>query len=116
LANNAFYNEMRQDSATQNAFWEGIGGDRPATLLGRPVYESEDMDSVVGAGEENYMAIIGDFSNYVIADRMGMQVETIPHLFGTPNNRPTGNRGFFAMARTGADSVNDGAFSMLNVT
>jgi HK97 family phage major capsid protein len=85
-------------------------------LLGKPVYESEDMDAVINATQENYMAVFGDFSNYVIADRIGMTVEFIPHLFGTANGDQTGQRGWYAYYRTGADSVNDAAFRMLNVT
>jgi predicted phage gp36 major capsid-like protein len=36
------------------------------------------------------------------------------HLFS--NNRPSGQRGWFARYRTGADSVNDGAFRILDIT
>lgn len=117
LATNAFYNRARQfDTAGGSSLWAQLGDDRPAMLLGKPVYESEDMDAVINATQENYMAVFGDFSNYVIADRIGMTVEFIPHLFGTANGRPTGQRGWYAYYRTGADSVNDAAFRMLNVT
>lgn len=44
-----------------------------------------------------------------------MTVEFLPHLVGA-NNRPTGQRGWYAYFRVGADSVNDGAFRMLNLT
>jgi HK97 family phage major capsid protein len=84
-------------------------------ILGKPVYESSDMDSTYGSGE-NYVAVVGDFSNYVIFDRVGMSVELIPHLFATQNNRPSGQRGFFAHWRVGADSSNDAAFAVLNIT
>jgi len=60
--------------------------------------------------------VYGDFSNYVIADRVGTTVEFIPHLFATGNNRPSGQRGWYAYFRAGADSVNDGAFQLLNAT
>ena len=75
------------------------------------------MDGVITALADNLMAIFGDFSNYVIADRVGMTVETIQHLLdGSTPSVPTGQRGVYAYYRVGADSVNDGAFSMLNVT
>ena len=45
-----------------------------------------------------------------------MSVELVPHIFGTANNQPTGQRGFFAFYRMGSDSVLDGAFSILNIT
>ena len=43
-----------------------------------------------------WQTICPDFENYVIADRLGMTVEFIPHLFGTANQRPTGQRGLLA--------------------
>lgn len=116
LANNVWYNLLRQfDTAGGAGLWTSVGNDRPANIMGRPVLEAEAMDGSVTAAAANYMAIFGDFSNYVIADRLGMTVEFIPHLFHTANNRPTGQRGWYAYYRVGADSVNDGAFRMLNV-
>ncbi|HEY9353010.1 MAG TPA: phage major capsid protein [Nocardioides sp.] len=116
LANRGVYNLVRQfDTGGGAQMWERIGADVPPELLGRPALESEDMDGVVNATQENYLAVYGDFSNYVIADRVGMTVEFIPHLVGT-NRRPTGQRGWYAYYRVGADSVNDAAFRMLNVT
>jgi HK97 family phage major capsid protein len=122
LATNAFYNRARQfDTSGGSSLWAQLGEDRPAQLLGKPIYEAEDMDGVITAAAENYMAVFGDFSNYVIADRIGMTVEFIPHLFqqttaGSGFGRPTGQRGWYAYYRTGASVVNTGAFKMLNVT
>jgi HK97 family phage major capsid protein len=117
LANNLVYGLVRGfDTAGGAGLWTTIGNDRPEMLLGKPVYESEAMDGTVTALAENYVAVVGDFSNYVIVDRIGMTVEFIPHLFATANNLPSGQRGWFARFRVGADSVNDGAFRMLNVT
>lgn len=117
LANDAIYDLIRQfDTAGGAGFWENIGGDRPNELLGKLALEAEDMDGVINATATNNILVFGDFRDYVIADRVGMTVETIPHLFATPNNRPSGQRGFYAYYRVGADSVNDGAFSMLDVT
>lgn len=84
-------------------------------LLGRPLLEASNMDGAINATLDNYIAVFGDWSNYVIADRLGTVVEVIPHLFGA-NGRPTGQSGLYARFRSGADSVNDGAFRMLNVT
>lgn len=116
LANRTTYNLTRQfDTGGGAQMWERIGADVPAELLGRPALESEDMDGTFGSGE-NYTLIYGDFENYVIADRVGMTVEFIPHLLHTSNNRPSGQRGWYAHYRVGADSVNDAAFRILNVT
>lgn len=117
LGNNKVYSKIRQfDSAGGAGLWARIAEGRPEGLINRPVLEAEAMDGVINASAENYVLIFGDFSNYVIADRIGTTVEFIPHLFGTTNNRPTGQRGWYAYVRHGADSVNDAAFRVLDVT
>ena len=116
LAAQGTYGRIRQfDSSGGAALWEYLGGGRPAQLIGRPVYESENVDSTFGSGE-NYILAVGDFSNFVIVDRVGMNVELVPHLFGTANNRPTGERGILGWARVGSGVVNPAAFKVLNVT
>jgi HK97 family phage major capsid protein len=113
LGNNLIYNQVRQFDTD---IWGSLNEGRQSTLLNRPVLESEDMDGTITGAADNHVLIHGDFSNYVIADRVGMTVEFIPHLFHTANNRPSGQRGWLAYVRHGADSVNDAAFRMLNVT
>ncbi|MEX7470177.1 phage major capsid protein [Mycobacterium adipatum] len=118
LANNLIYLRTRQfDTAGGAGLWTTLGNDTPAQLLGRPTGEAEAMDATwnAAASADNFVAIIGNFENYVIADRIGMSVEFIPHLFATGNNRPNGSRGWYAHYRVGADSVNDNAFRMLNI-
>lgn len=118
LANNLIYNRIRQFDTNGGAgLWSTLGEDRAPALLGRRVLEAEAMDGAIGVSGavSNFVAVFGDFSNYVIADRIGMTVEFIPHLFHTGNNRPSGQRGWYAYARVGADSVNDGAFRLLDV-
>ncbi|MGW9371189.1 phage major capsid protein [Streptomyces xanthophaeus] len=117
MANRAIYNLVRQfDTAGGAQMWERIGMDVPPQLLGRPALEAEDMDGTFDAAAtaNNYLMVYGDFQSYVIADRVGMTVEFLPHLTGA-NGRPTGQRGWYAYYRVGADSVNDAAFRMLNV-
>ena len=118
LANRSIYNLIRNfDTQGGAQMWERIGNGMPAELLGRPALEAETMDGTINAAatSDNHVLIYGDFSNYVIADRVGMTVEFINHLFHTANNRPSGQRGWYAYYRVGADSVNDGAFRQLNV-
>ncbi len=117
LANNLIYNKVRQfDTAGGNGLWAQLGDGRPSVLLGREALEAEAMDGVINTSAENYSLVFGDFSNFVITDRIGMSVEFIPHLFHTSNNRPSGQRGWFARYRIGSDSVNDGGFKLLNIT
>lgn len=82
-------------------------------LRNRPVeYSSYFPGSLSTTGAANIL-VVGDFRNYLIADRVGMTVELVPHLFDVTNNRPTGQRGWYAYARYGADSVNDLGFRLL---
>jgi HK97 family phage major capsid protein len=114
LANNLFWNLVRQTAPVQS-LWQEPANDRFPRFLGKTVAEAEAMDGVINATQDNYMAVFGDFSNYVIADRIGMTVDFIPHLFGT-NRRPTGQSGWFAYYRVGADTVNNGGFRIYDVT
>ena len=82
-------------------------------LNGRSVILSDYAPTFTGTTGASNILVVGDFSNYVVAQRAGMSVELVPHLFDVTNNRPTGSRGWFAWARTGADSVNDLGFRLL---
>jgi HK97 family phage major capsid protein len=116
LGHRAIYNLVRRFDTQGGAnLWETIGGGMPAQLLGQNAYEAEAMDSTITALAANPVLVYGDFENYVIADRIGTQIQYIPFLMGA-NRRPTGQVGWYAYARTGADSVQDGAFRMLDVT
>ncbi|MGW6295634.1 phage major capsid protein [Streptomyces sp. NPDC055058] len=117
VANKRIYNLVRQFDTNGGAdLWERIGNGQPNELLGYPALESEDMDATwnTAVAGDNYIAVFGDLSNYVIADRLGMTVEFIPHLVGS-NRRPTGQRGWYAYYRVGADSVNDAGMRVLNL-
>lgn len=84
------------------------------SLFMKGVYESPYMpNTTTFSTGTNGLAVVGDFSNYVIARRGGMSVELVPTLFDVTNNRPTGQRGWFAYARIGGGSVNDLGFRLL---
>jgi HK97 family phage major capsid protein len=85
-------------------------------LRGKLVYESSyfpDFDATTG--HQNVL-VVGDWQNYVVARRSGMTVELVPHLFGTTNGLPTGQRGWFAWARIGGGASNTAGFRLLNQT
>jgi HK97 family phage major capsid protein len=88
-------------------------------LFNRPVYESAYMpDTTTWTTTAEGQAVVGDFSNFVIARNGGMSVELVPQLFsqltaGTGPATPTGQRGWFAYARIGSDVANAGAFRLL---
>lgn len=116
LAHRAIYNKMRQfDTAGGAALWGHLADARNPGLLGRPDYVAEAMDPSITALSDNLVLLFGDFQNYVIADRIGTTISYIPHLFGA-NGRPTGQSGWHAYFRVGADSVNDSAFRLYNCT
>jgi HK97 family phage major capsid protein len=85
---------------------------RLRTLLDRPVRTTAYAPATDLETSGSPIAVVGDFRNYVIAQRAGMDVELVPHLFGA-NRRPIGARGWFAHARVGADVVNTDAFRLL---
>jgi HK97 family phage major capsid protein len=82
-------------------------------LLGRPVYEHSGIAGGTASG--GTIAVVGDFEQYLVADRIGMTAEVVQHLFGN-SNRPTGQRGFYAYWRTGGTALISNAFRQLRVT
>lgn len=113
LANLAIYDKVRQfDTQGGASLWVQLAQDVPPTLVGRPSYESSPMSGAVATG--NIITVLGNFEGYKIVDRIGMEVELIPHLFGT-NRRPTGQRGLYAFWRNSAGLVNADAFRKLTV-
>jgi HK97 family phage major capsid protein len=110
-------NEIRQLAAgADSAYYTvdlsagGIG-----TLFGRPIRTTDYAPEFTGTTGAANILVVGDFSNFLVAQRAGMSLELVPHLFGA-NQRPTGQRGWFASARHGFDSVNDLAFRLLQNT
>lgn len=118
VAAHFWYNKIRQfDTGGGAGLLEYLGAGLPPKLLGHPMYEASGMDSslTTSGAVSNFAMVIGDFRYYVIYDRIGLNIEFIPHLFHTSNNLPSGQRGWFAYWRVGADSVNDDAFRLLDV-
>ena len=108
-------NRIRQFGASNvyHAATVALPAGAAEVLFNKPVYESPYFPDFTGTtGAENRL-VVGDWSNYVVARRTGMNVELVPQLFDVTNNRPTGQRGWFAYARIGGNSVNDLAFRLL---
>ena len=101
-------------TAVSNSYSTDITQGSTGTLYARPVVESDDAPSSVTTTVNDNEIVFGDFSNYVIVDKPGsFAVEYIPQMFNTSNNLPDGRRGWYVNWRTGADSVNDLAFRLL---
>lgn len=121
MAERSTMNAIRQFATANNyhAYWVDLGGGMPAQLLGYPIYEWSAMDKNsdvnAAATANNHLLLLGNFSRYVIAERIGGSVEFIPHLFHTTTNLPSFERGWAYYWRDGADVVDDNAFRLLNV-
>ena len=86
----------------------------PMVIRSRQAYKYSKLDATVAAGNE--IAVCGDIgAAYRIHDRIGTVVERVEHVFATANNRPNGNRGWFAYKRVGAGVVNPAAARVLQV-
>jgi HK97 family phage major capsid protein len=92
----------------------GIG-----TLLGKRTILSDYANgpsATTALTDGAMILVIGDMSYFVVAQRVGMSVEVVPHLFGA-NRRPTGQRGLYAYARAGSGVTVANAFRKLkNIT
>ena len=78
-------------------------------VLTKPIYEASDMPVLATS---NKFLLFGDFSMFLIVDRIGLTIELIPHLVGT-NHRPTGQRGLYAFWRVGSKVLDAAAFRAL---
>lgn len=76
-------------------------------LFGKPYIKNDWMSDLVSGTTAASLVVAGDLKNFLVAQRIGMTVEPVQHLFHVSNNRPSGQRGLFAFARVGSDSVND---------
>jgi HK97 family phage major capsid protein len=100
VANRAYFDKARQfNTAGTFGAWVDLADGRPPTLTGYPVQEWSAYSSAVTTSGST-VATLGDFSYFAIVDRIGMNVEFIPHLFGSSNRYPTGQRGLYMYWRT----------------
>ncbi len=88
-------------------------------LFGRPIAANDYMDSAVGSGGSTSAsditpAILGDWRNFLIANRVGATIETVQHLIDTTSGLPNGTRGTFMWSRVGSGVVNPNGFRYLH--
>lgn len=77
-------------------------------LLGWNAYAASGITSTLTTG--NKVAVLGDFKQFLIADRVGLSVEYVPHLLSTSGPFPRGGRAYFAYWRTGSGVLFTNAF------
>lgn len=104
-------NLQLRSAAVPNSFTDGRMG---AGLLGKAAYEATGQSGTFTTGQ--LIAVIGDYSYFKIVDRVGLTIETIPHIFGAAQgNLPTGQRGLYAYWRVGAKVLDANAFRTLKL-
>jgi HK97 family phage major capsid protein len=117
VANKAIYNEVRKmgTANTYHAFWVDFGGGVPSSLIGYPTLQNSAFDSTIVSGSNDDILLLGDLANgYLLVDRIGTTVQYVPTVF-SGSNRPTGQAGWFAYRRHGADVLTSNAFRLLRV-
>jgi HK97 family phage major capsid protein len=101
VANVAIINKFRQlDTAGGASFWTNLGKGQPETLLGAPIYESTTMASALTS--TNLLAVMGDFGQFYIVDRVGVSLIYEPLVKGSGSSLPSGQAGWFMFWRTGS--------------
>lgn len=125
VANRATYNLVRQfDTTGGSNMWldmpalsQGLNNGVPtpgnvnATLIGYPAYEASALSSTPQTTGQKPL-ILGDWRFFIIVDRVGMDVELIPHLMGA-SGRPIGQRGIYAIWRNNSAVLAANAFRVL---
>jgi HK97 family phage major capsid protein len=113
LANDGQFDRVRQFDTSGGAnLWVTLADARPPLLLGKPAHEMSTMET--GLTKDDLLAVYGDFSRYIIVDRLGMSIEVIPHVM--VGKKATGQRGFYAFWRNGAKVVDKNGFRVLKAT
>jgi HK97 family phage major capsid protein len=79
----------------------------PATIYDRPYVEMPDMPEI---SPGSYPVVVGDFSYYMIVDRVGLNMQQLNELFAV-----AGLVGFIARQRVGGDVLLPEAFRVLKV-
>lgn len=122
VATNGMYQLIRQfDTSGGASFWTDLNDGNPPRLIGYPAYKSTN----VGTAGKNLTSsakwgVFGDFSKYVIVDRIGMSIRMIDNLFSGNTagaiNYPRGQSGIVAYWRNSAAVVDAGAFRVGTIT
>lgn len=107
-------NSIRQLGTLDPNFTINMTEESIPQFFGRS-YELNDYmaDDPTGTGTQ-VLLVVGDFRYYLVAQRIGMTVELVPHLFGASARRPTGQRGWYAYARVGGGLLTPNAFRYLS--
>lgn len=105
-------NSATVDTIDQFTPERSLVNDERTQILGRSMREWSTMATGTATGTK--LAVHGDWSQYLIADRIGSTVELVPHVMGAAG-RPIGARGLYFYWRTGSDLLVPNALRYLEV-
>lgn len=115
MGNKAVYQKLRALARAEAAFagdrWVNMTADTPSQLDGYPAYEATEMSSDYSTAAKRFL-LLGDFSQFLIVDRLGMTVEVNPHVTNG-SGRWTGQRSIVAVWRNSSKILTDNAFRAL---
>lgn len=109
VLNKAIYRTIEQQMVGTGAV-KAIEMTNGRELFDLPVVRSSTMVSATTSG--NILAVLGDFSQYIVYDRLGVNVEFIANVVDG-SGIPTGQRGLVAYKRVGGDISDVDAFRLL---
>lgn len=72
-----------KDGDGQHIWRDSVSSGEPDTLLGRPIYLSEYAPNTMTTAL--YVGVLGDFSNYWIADALDVQMQVLKELYAETN-------------------------------
>jgi len=112
VANKQTFNTIKQMSTGSNGsyFWSDFNAAIGNPLLGSPILQSSAMPTTTVSG--TVLIVLGDFSQFVIYDRIGTTVEFVQNVVDG-SGLPTGQRGLIAHKRVGSDVTDINAFRFL---
>ena len=109
VLNKAIYRTIEQQMVGTGAV-KAVEMTNGKELFDLPVVRSSTMLSATTSG--NHIAVLGDFSQYIVYDRLGVNVEFIQNVVDG-DGLPVGKRGLVAYKRFGGDVSDVDAFRLL---
>ena len=109
VMNKATYRTIEQQMVGTGAV-KAIEMTNGSQLMDLPVVRSSTMVSATTSG--NFLVVLGDFSQYIVYDRLGVNVEFIQNVVDG-DGLPVGKRGLVAYKRVGGDVSDINAFRLL---
>lgn len=101
-------------AAADPNFTIDLTGDEIPRLFNRPVHYNDYMDGPpLSATSDVVPVILGDWRNFLIAQRVGATIETVQHMIDTTSGNPNGTRGTFMWERVGSGVTNPNGFRYL---